>query len=194
MHRPEEDSTHRRLEIELRNGPALPAKLIDKERGRWVELNPMNERLMRKETGARFDAERMRKNEVILGIIFEEAHAGRVYTMTSFAEAFENKAGLGGQTVIRDRLGVLTTKGYVKFVRGAAATDIGLAAERSKYGYLCVEGMEFGTGKDQVDAATGEVIPERLAVLPSHYKCPQTGAVLPVENPAVWVYREEDLA
>ena len=194
MHRPEEDSTHRRLEIELRNGPALPAKLIDKERGRWVELNPMNERLMRKETGARFDAERMRKNEVILGIIFEEAHAGRVYTMTSFAEAFENKAGLGGQTVIRDRLGVLTTKGYVKFVRGAAATDIGLAAERSKYGYLCVEGMELGTGEDRIDEATGEVVPDLIAVLPSHYKCPQTGAVLPVENPSVWVYREEDLA
>ena len=30
MHRPDEDSTVRRLEIELRNGPALPGKLIDK--------------------------------------------------------------------------------------------------------------------------------------------------------------------
>ena len=194
MHRPDEDSTMRRLEIELRNGPSLPAKLIDKENGRWIELNPMNERLVRKEAGARHDAERMRKNEVILGLIYDEALAGKVYTMTSFAETFENKAGLGGQTVIRDRLGVLTTKGYVKFVRGAAATEIGLAAERSKYGYLCVEGMELGTGDDRVDAVTGEVVPERLAVLPSHYKCPQTGAVLPVENPAVWVYREEDLA
>jgi hypothetical protein len=114
--------------------------------------------------------------------------------MTSFAEAFENKAGLGGQTVIRDRLGVLTTKGYVKFVRGTAATEIGLAAERSKYGYLCVEGMELGTGEERVDAAAGEVGPELLAVLPSHYKCPQTGVVLPVENPSVWVYPEEDLA
>ena len=74
------------------------------------------------------------------------------------------------------------------------ADEIGLAAERSKYGYLCVEGMELGTGDERADAATGELVPERLAVLPSHYKCPQTGAVLPVENPAVWVYREEDLA
>jgi hypothetical protein len=194
MHRPDETITQRRLEIELRNGPALPAKLIDKENGRWVELNPMNERLMRKDVGAKHDAERMRKNEVILGLIFEEARGGKVYTMTSFAEAFENKAGLGGQTVIRDRLGVLTTKGYVKFVRGTAATEIGLAAERSKYGYLCVEGMSLGTGNERVDASTGEVSPELLAVLPSHYKCSQTGAVLPVENPAVWVYREEDLA
>jgi RecA-family ATPase len=33
LHRPEEDSTQRRLEIELRNGPALPAKLVDKVNG-----------------------------------------------------------------------------------------------------------------------------------------------------------------
>ena len=194
MHRPDEDSTKRRLDIELRNGPVLPAKLIDKVNGRWIELNPMNERLVRKEAGEKHDAERMRKNEVILGLIYEEARAGKVYTMTSFAEAFENKAGLGGQTVIRDRLGVLTTKGYVKFVRGNAATELGLAAERSKYGYLCVEGMELGTGKDRIDPSTGEVSPELVAILPSHHKCPQTGAVLPVENPAVWVYREEDLS
>ena len=40
MHRPDEDSTLRRLDIELRNGPALPAKLVDKENGRWVEFEP----------------------------------------------------------------------------------------------------------------------------------------------------------
>ena len=114
--------------------------------------------------------------------------------MTQLRRGLREQGGLGGQTVIRDRLGVLTTKGYVKFVRGAAATGIGLAAERSKYGYLCVEGMVLGTGNDRIDPATGEVTPELLAVLPSHYKCPQTGAVLPVENPAVWVYREEDLS
>ena len=129
-----------------------------------------------------------------MGLIFDEARAGKIYTMTSFAEAFENKAGLGGQSVIRDRLGVLTTKGYVKFVRGPGASALGLAAERSKYGYLCVEGMTLGTGQDRVDTETGEVSPELLAVLPSHYKCSQTGAILPVENPAVWVYSDEDLA
>ena len=51
LHRPEEDSTQRRLEIELRNGPALPAKLVDKLDGEWVEINPMNERLVRAEVG-----------------------------------------------------------------------------------------------------------------------------------------------
>jgi len=47
---------------------------------------------------------------------------------------------------------------------------------------------------DVIDPDTGEATEAVVAVLPSHYKCPQTGAVLPVENPAVWVYREEDLA
>jgi len=52
MHRPDEDSTVRRLEIELRNGPTLAGKLIDKVKGEWVELNPMNERLARKDVDA----------------------------------------------------------------------------------------------------------------------------------------------
>jgi hypothetical protein len=105
MHRPDEDSTVRKLEIELRNGPALAGKLIDKVKGEWVELNPMNERLVRKEVGAKLDAERLRKGDVILTILHEEAAAGRLYTTTQFGEAFENKAGLGSKYTIRDRVG-----------------------------------------------------------------------------------------
>ena len=154
----------------------------------------MNERLVRAEVGAKHDAERMRKNDVILGLLYEEARRGKLYTFAQFSEAFENTGGLGGRTIVHDRLGVLATKGKVKFIRGPAATRIGLAAERSKYGYLCVEGMLLGTGGETADPDTGEVTPELIPALPSHYKCPQTGAVLPVENPSVWVYQEEDEA
>jgi len=192
LHRPDEDASERKLEIELRNGPALPTKLIDKVRGQWVEINPMNERLVRAEAGAKHDAERERKGDVIVTILMDEAEKGRMYTMTQFAEAFENKAGLSGAAGIRDRLNVLTTKGIVKFVKGHAAADLGLASDRSKYGYLCVEGMVLGTGAETVDADTGEVFPQTIRTLPSHYKCPQTGAVLPVENPSVWVCAEGD--
>jgi hypothetical protein len=188
MHRPDEDSSMRRLEIELRNGASLPAKLIDKENGRWVELNPINERLVRKEAGARFDAERLRKRDVILGMLLDEAAAGRLYVTTQFAEAFENQGGLGSKHTIRERIGVLSTKGYVKFVRDA--TTFGFPATRSRSGYLCVEGMTFGPPEEITDPATGEVISTPRRVLPSHYKCPQSGAVLAVENPDVWVYPE----
>ena len=190
MHRPDEEAPERKLEIELRNGPALPSKLIDKVRGQWLEINPMNERLVRAEVGAKHDAERERKGEVIVDILDREARSGRMYTMTLFAEAFENKSGLSAQTSIRDRLNVLTTKGVIKFVKGDAASDLGLASDRSKYGYLCVECMELATDGETVDPDTGEVSRAHVPVRPSHYKCPQTGALLPVENPAIWVYPE----
>jgi hypothetical protein len=188
MHRPEEDSSARRLEIELRNGPALPGKLIDKVNGEWIELNPMNERLVRKDVGARFDAERLRKHDVILGMLLDEAASKRLYTGTQFAESFENQSGLGSKHTIRERLSVLATKGFVKFLRDPS--EFGYPMTRSRFGYLCVEGMQFGTPVDHIDPVTGEVTSETRPVLPSHFKCPQSGVSLQVENPTVWVYPE----
>ena len=190
LHRPDEDASERKLEIELRNGPALPSKLIDKVRGQWVEINPMNERLVRAEVGAKYDAERMRKQEVILSILLDEAAQGRLYTTNQFAEVFENAAGLGGKDTIRDRIAVQATKGGIKFVREGG--PYGLGPSRSRFGYLCVEGMVMPVDGEEVDPETGEVTPPRVAVLPTHYKSPQTGAILEVENPHVWVYPEGD--
>lgn len=190
LHRPDEDAPERKLEIELRNGPALPSKLIDKVGGQWVEINPMNERLVRAEVGAKYDAERVRKQEVILSILLDEAAEGRLYTVNQFAEVFENKGGLGGKDAIRDRIAVQATKGAVKFVRNGA--PYGLGPSRSRFGYLCVEGMVMPMGGEEVDPETGEVSPARVTVLPTHYKSPQTGALLEVENPHVWVYPEGD--
>src|SRR5690606_30279308 len=107
LYRPDEERSERRLEIELRNGPALPPKLIDKRNGCWVEIDRSGERLVRQEEGRRLDAERERKRDVILSILFEEAAEGRLYTSTQFGEAFENMAGLGSKYTIRDRISVL---------------------------------------------------------------------------------------
>jgi hypothetical protein len=187
MHRPDEERTERRLEIELRNGAALPPKLIDKVDGRWVELNPMNERMVRTEVGARYDAERERKGDVIVQMIAEQAARGKMYTPSQFAAKFENKGSLGGQTGIRERLHVLATKGHVKFVRGDRAAQLGLKRDRSKFGYLCVRDMSLRTAEEMVDEETGEVLAAFARVLPTDFMCPQTGALLPVENPEVWV-------
>jgi len=185
LHRPDEDASERKLEIELRNGPALPSKLIDKVRGQWVEINPMNERLVRAEVGAKYDAERDRKHDVILSLLFDEAAEGRVYTSTQFGAGFENQHGLGSEFTIRQRINVLATKGFVKFRRDLA--EHGFPATKSHFGYLCVEGMRFG--RDCViDAQTGEVLGEGETVLPTHFKCPHSGRAREVENPAVWVY------
>lgn len=45
---------------------------------------------------------------------------------------------------------------------------------------------------DEIDPATGERRTVSLRVLPTHYKSAQTGAILEVENPEVWVYQEDD--
>ena len=83
---------------------------------------------------------------------------------------------------------MLATQGYIKFFRNAK--DYGLPPLRTtKYGYLCVEDMRLTTAA-QPDPDTGEVELHTLRVLPSHFKCPQTGAVLPVENPEIWVYQD----
>ena len=191
MHRPDEDSTMRRLEIELRNGPALQPKLIDKENGRWVEINPMNERLVRKEVGAKHDAERERKGGVIVDMIAAQAEQGKMFTLSQFAAKFENKGSLGGETSIRNRIHVLATKGHIKFVRGDAALDLGLPKASMKYGYLCVKDMVFRTADERLDPDTGEIEAVTVKVLPTDFMCPQTGALLTVENPDVWVDQDE---
>jgi hypothetical protein len=186
LFRPDEEQTPRELHLELRNGPALSPLLIDKAAGRWVELNRRDERLVRKEIGRKLDAERLRKHDVILGILLDEASEGRLYPMMQFAEAFENKAGLGSKHTIRERLSVLATKGFVKFRRDGSA--FGFPAVRSRFGYLCVEGMTLGGGVESIDPTTGEITNTAQSVLPSHFKCAQTGNALDVENPEVWVY------
>jgi hypothetical protein len=77
MHPPDEDRSERRLEIDAQR-PGLPAKLIDKFDGRWAEIDRSGERLVRRDIGERLDAERVRKHDVILGILLDEALDGRL--------------------------------------------------------------------------------------------------------------------
>ncbi|SIT11709.1 RecA-family ATPase [Roseivivax lentus] len=191
LHRPDEDCSQRKLEIELRNGPALPPKVIDKVGGQWVEINPMNERLVRQEVGAKHDAERDRKRDVILSILIDEAAEGKLYTSTQFREAFENQRGLGSQFTIRDRINVLATKGDIRFLRDG--TRFSHSVVRSRFGYLCAEGMVFGR-KGRVDPETGEVQDSAIPVVPSHYKSPSNGQCMDLEDPSDWSIREEENA
>ena len=188
LFRPDETRTTRQLFFELRNGAAIPSMHVDKIRGEWREVDA-NERLVMKDYGERLDAERRRKRDAILQILFDEAAQGRCYTANQFAESFEGKAGLGGERTIRERLSALSTQGYIKYFRNAQ--DYGLPPARTKFGYLCVEAMVLRSIVGEPDPATGEVSLRELPVLPTHFKCPQSGAALPVENPEVWVYQDD---
>lgn len=189
LQRPDEARSTRQLIFELRNGPAIANKFVDKIDDGWRQVD-VNDRLVLKEYGVRLDAERRRKRDAILQILFEEAARGRGYTGNQFAESFEGKAGLGGERTIRERLSVLSTQGYIKYFRNGK--DYGLPSSgRSKFGYLCVEGMVLNMPDKTPDPDTGELSVRALAVLPTHYKCPHSGAAMPVENPDVWVYQDD---
>ncbi|MFO0315304.1 MAG: AAA family ATPase [bacterium] len=189
LFRPDETRTTRQLIFELRNGAGIPLKHVDKISGEWREVDA-NDRLVMKDYGERLDAERRRKRDAILQILFDEAAAGHCYTANQLAEAFEGKAGLGGERTIRERISALSTQGYIKYFRNAV--DYGLPSSgRTKFGYLCVEGMVLRLPNGDPDPATGELPMQEHAVLPTHYKCPHSGAAMPVENPEVWVYQDE---
>ncbi len=189
LFRPNEAFSARQLFFELRNGPSPPAQFVDKVDGRWSAVE-VHERLVKEDYGAKLDAERRRKHDVILQLLYDEARLGRAYTVTQFAEAFENQAGLGGRSTVVERIGVLGTQGYIKFFHNGE--DYGLpTTRRSKFGYLCVEGMALRRTDGAVDELTGEIDVHEQPVLPTHFKCRQSGAVLPVENPHVWLYQDE---
>ncbi|MDG9672082.1 AAA family ATPase [Hahella sp. CR1] len=187
LFRPDEANSVRQMYFELRNGAHIPPKYVDKLEGEWREVSS-SERLVMKDYGERLDAERRRKRDNILQILFEEAAKGKCYTANQFAESFEGVAGLGANRTINERLSVLATKGYIKFFRNPE--DYGLpAVGRSKFGYMCVEGMALLGGP--TSAGADEDVLAGAAVRPTHYKCPKTGSLLPVENPEIWVYHEE---
>lgn len=189
LYRADETQTVRQLMFELRNGPGIATKQIDKVHNTWQEIEA-HDRLVTQAYGQRLDAERRRKRDVILQILFDEALQGRCYTANQFAETFEGKAGLGGERTIRERMSALSTQGYIKFFRDAL--EYGLPPARTRYGYLCVEGMVLRKWLGD-PYSTGEFDPSKafdMPVLPTHYKCPQSGAALPVENPETWVYQD----
>lgn len=182
LFRPDESQPIRQMVFELRNGESVAPKFVDKIDGRWRELENYSERLVNKDYGQKLDAERRRKHDKILEIVFEEARKSNLYTSNMFCQVWEHKAGLGGRHSIRDRIEVLTSKGYIKFVKDGAA--------RSRNGYLCVEGMEVPTDQTDVDPTTGEITPVFKRVLPTHFRSPSDGVLMPIEDPEVWIYHE----
>lgn len=164
LHRPDEKRPERLLLFELRNGPELRPRMVVRTTHGWESIANYAERLACRDQGDRQDAERLRKTDTIIRLIYEQALEGRIYTANQFAEGFENKEGLGSSRTIRERLSVLATKGHVKFFKNADDYGLPLLA-RSRQGYLCVDGMMLNTGR---------------LIVPTHYKDPQSGEILPV--------------
>ena len=177
MYRRDEEQSERTLQFELRNGPAIAPMMVDKIDAEWVEIDRRGERLVGQVMGEKLDAERDRKQDVIIQLVLDEAAEGRVYTPAQFSERFENHAGLGGRDNIVKRISVAATMSEIKFSRNFEEYDLP-PAPRSKFGYMVTEGMVLKRSDGYSEI-----------VLPTHFKCQQSGAVLPVENPEIWVYQ-----
>jgi len=176
LHRPDELESRIHLYFELRNGSSIPRKIVEKEDGKWVELNPMSERLVRQSYGEKLDAERDRRGDIIIDLIRSEALTGNFYTNNQFAEKFENKHGLGHIDSIRRRISVLSTKGFIKYKK--SYSELGLKQIKSRYGILCVKDMKY-KGNDRTKD-----------ILPTHYKSPNFGTILEVEGINIWPEHE----
>ncbi len=189
----DEQLSPRKLVFELRNGRELEPKCIDKVNGQWRELDANSKRIVKDKYARKLEAECKRKQNVILQLIYEEARLGRLYTINQFSEAFENTSGLGGTETIRKRLNALATRGVVKFSKDTTLYKIKNPL-RTKFGFLCVEGMQFSDGKTHVHPDTGETLVTLQPVFPTHYKCKQTADALPVKDKFNWDYIDEGAA
>lgn len=188
LYKPNEELPEKKMIFELRNGETPKSKKINKVNGVWTEINQDDVRLIKNEYGELLDNERSRKKDVIINIIHNEANQGRVYTINQFAEAFEGKSGLGAHSTIINRIKILASKGYIKFFKNPQKYNLS-SNYKSQFGYLCVQDMLLNITEKTNDA--GGIIRKATTIKPTHYKCPQTGALLPVEDENTWIIHDK---
>lgn len=187
--RPDEAEDIRSLHFELRNGPGIVNMHVAKENGQWVEADPNSVTLVRQDYSRKLESERRRRKDAILQILYDQAEKGFLFTTRQFARNFEGKSGLGSYSSIYNRVNVLATKGDIKFFNEPHPVTQ-QSMQGSDRGYLCVPDMRLGPITETVDEETGELCEEFIPVKPTHFKDKQTGALLPVEDPDVWVYAD----
>ena len=174
--------TTRQLIFELRNGAGIPQRHVDKINGEWRGVDA-NDRLVMKDYGERLMPSVAASATRSFGDLVRGGWQRRCYTANQFAESFEGKGGLGGERTIRERVSALLDPVTSSISRNAA--DYGLPSSgRTKFGYLCVEGMVcYACQRAMPDTATGELPMREHTVLPTHYKLPAFRASMPVEEP-----------
>jgi hypothetical protein len=183
LHTSDEEKSLRRLVFELRCGKPVPMKHVDKIGDQWCEMDVNHERTVRKDFGQRCDGERQRLKDVILQLIFTEARKGKLYSPGKFSNIFDSKCGLGAESSIYRRIDVLADKGFIRFNKNQPNV-------KGKAGVMCVEDMMIPSDREEVDPETGEIFHPLIPFLPTHYKYDKM-VFLPVEDPNVWIYSDD---
>lgn len=104
----------------------------------------------------------------LVELVQNEALEGRVYTMNSFAEEFENKEDLPSNKTIRRKLDKLAALQLLKFFNNPQA--YGIAENPKELMYLCVPGMIVTVEEDI-----------HLTIKVTHYKCPVKNILCAIE-------------
>lgn len=170
--------------FDLRYGPAIPTSTFIRDGGGWKQTSQHDMRLVRQRWGEMNDKEQARKRLAILTFLYEEALEGRLYNAESLSDTLAGRMGLGSGKTIRAFIRQYETKGFIRFIGNQHTAEYGLPKTRSKYGYLCVEGMKR--------EATEEA-PEQ-PYLPTHFRCPHSGQVFDLKPEDVhrWQYGAEE--
>ena len=178
MYKPDPEQKYRKLIFELRDGKSIDPKNIEKVDGSWKLIEQASEGLVAQDNVEKLNAEDIRKKEVILKTIEDEAGRGNVYTMNQFCEAFSKSSSrLGSPETIRRKLNILATKGEVKFFDGSKY-DLPVSAN-AKYGYICVKNMKLVTStiSKESNSSTDKI----HIIKATHFKCKKTGAILSLQ-------------
>ena len=171
--RPDEKKPERRLFFELRNGPEPEPKSIVKRDMIWQEQAGGDDETSEdiKPSKAQIQkAERLRNRDTILRILRDEALEGRVYTPSQFARIFADQKELGAKNTIINRIRELSNKRVIQYFQNYSDYKLP-SPQRSKLGYMCVDGMQYGTNGDV-----------RCDILPTGYQCPRTGDFVPADE------------
>lgn len=176
--RPNIAENYRRVAFEMRGGEAPEPFDIEYCDGGFRKTSHEKSRITRLNLGAKEDAERLRRKDILLGLLLDEAAEGSLYTSNGLACKFEGSNGLGGADSIQRRLKVLQVQGFIRFTKDYA--KLKLEVPTSVHGYLVIENMVLKL----IDNETKEV--NSVPVPSTHYRNDQTSAVLETPKNLPW--------
>lgn len=140
--------------FELRNGPGMAPKTLGFDRGRFHEveayqtldgaLTPDGAATRALDTTPEDLASEDPVAGAIAGLLIQDAEAGTVYQIGTFAELYAGHELLGSAGAIKRHLGRMATRGQLAFFREVNGHAMPATHHRSP-GYLCVRGMTYRT-------------------------------------------------
>ena len=178
----------RRIMFECRDGRAPDSCLVryDDAQGKFIDAEKIV-RLAGQSVAHKWKLESDRQNRSMMMEIERLAlEERRLMTSKSFSEVYAREMGFTGSKSIQRKIKELSSRGYIRYNDGYDLPgDIEAPHHRSD-GYMIIEGLALGTPVGEEGSGSYDL----TMVKPTHYKHPDSGVMMDVENPNVWIYRD----